>query len=61
MILIQNPNATDVRPLREWNQVGRRVRKGEHGLRIWTPRFRRTPTDHPEITSDDDDTTQVER
>lgn len=43
MILAQNPHATDVRPLREWNRHGRHVRKGEHGIRIWAPRFQRSP------------------
>lgn len=41
MILTQNPDATDVRSLSEWNRNGRYIRKGEHGLKIWAPRFRR--------------------
>lgn len=37
MILAQNEYATDVRPMREWNKVGRHVRRGERGLRIFAP------------------------
>jgi len=47
MILHQYPNASDVRPLSEWNEHGRHVRKGENSIRIWAPRFRRaTTSDH---------------
>jgi len=49
MILQQRPDATDVRPLREWNAAGRRVRKGEHAIRIWAPTFRRP---HPDAEDD---------
>jgi antirestriction protein ArdC len=41
MILAQSPGATDVRPLSAWNEIGRRVRKGERAIRIWAPSFRR--------------------
>lgn len=41
LILQQCPDATDVRSLREWNAAGRRVRKGEHAIRIWAPSIRK--------------------
>jgi hypothetical protein len=41
MITGQCPHARDVRPLSEWNDLGRHVRKGEKAIRIWAPRFRR--------------------
>lgn len=41
MILKQHPGASDVRPLSEWNELGRHVRKGEKAIRIWAPRFQR--------------------
>jgi antirestriction protein ArdC len=33
----QKPNATRVAGLYAWNQLGRKVRKGEHGIRILAP------------------------
>jgi hypothetical protein len=41
LILQQCPDATDVRSLREWNAAGRRVRKGEHSIKIWAPSIRK--------------------
>lgn len=37
MILFQFPEARDVRPLSQWNKVGRSVRKGEKAIRIFGP------------------------
>jgi N-terminal domain of anti-restriction factor ArdC len=37
LIAIQRPDATDVAGFREWISRGRRVRKGEHGIRILAP------------------------
>ncbi|GAA3745246.1 hypothetical protein HDA32_005135 [Spinactinospora alkalitolerans] len=37
MIISQFPDATDVRPLSQWNETGRRVRKGQKGIRIFAP------------------------
>jgi len=48
MILTQCPHARDVRPLSEWNRLGRRVRKGERAIRIFAPRLRRRGPDGAE-------------
>ncbi|KPM55698.1 hypothetical protein ACG83_10465 [Frankia sp. R43] len=37
MILMQCPDATDVRPLKAWNDAGCRMRKGETQIKIWKP------------------------
>lgn len=42
MILMQYPDATDVRPLSTWNAAGCLVRKGERQIKIWAPSRRRT-------------------
>ena len=39
MIAMQNPSATVVGGFRQWKAEGRQVRKGEHGIGIWVPRF----------------------
>lgn len=41
LIAFQNPNATIVGGFRQWLNAGRAVRKGEHGLMIWVPCFRK--------------------
>lgn len=41
MILMQRPEATDVRPLSVWNAAGCRLRKGESQIKIWKPTKRR--------------------
>ena len=35
LILAQHPDATMVAGFRAWQQKGRHVRKGEHGIRIF--------------------------
>ena len=50
LILAQRPTATRVAGLRTWNSLGRRVNKGEHGIRVIVPILRR-----------DDDTDDNER
>lgn len=35
----QLPNATYLAPLKRWNGLGRKVRKGSHAIRIFAPRF----------------------
>ncbi|HEU0089027.1 MAG TPA: hypothetical protein VFQ77_15495 [Pseudonocardiaceae bacterium] len=41
MILQQCPEATDVRPMSEWRQLGYSyMRKGTHKIKIWKPTFR---------------------
>lgn len=42
MILMQRPDATDVRKLSEWNHLKCFVRKDEAAIRIWAPAGRRT-------------------
>ncbi|MBB5429937.1 ArdC-like ssDNA-binding domain-containing protein [Nocardiopsis composta] len=54
LILLQRPDATDVRPIKEWNKAGRRVRKGERGIRILAPcRYRARDDDGNPVTDDD--------
>lgn len=40
LILAQRPDATRVAGLRTWNSLGRRINKGEHGIRIIVPILR---------------------
>lgn len=40
------PTATDVRGFHDWLKVGRCVRKGEHGARIWVPIMRDAVSTH---------------
>ncbi|WP_068927442.1 ImmA/IrrE family metallo-endopeptidase [Planobispora rosea] len=58
MIIRQCPDATDVRPLREWNKAGRRVRKGEHGIRIWAPRMKRAEEEETSGNGENSDPAQ---
>lgn len=37
LIFAANPNATDVASLKKWNGLGRKVKKGEHGIDIFVP------------------------
>ncbi len=39
LVFIQRPDATRVAGLRTWNKLGRRVKKGERGIRIMAPVF----------------------
>ncbi|MDP9870382.1 MULTISPECIES: ArdC family protein [Streptosporangium] len=40
----QMPEATDVRPLSEWNKLGRTVIKGSKSLKVWAPRTKKADT-----------------
>ena len=51
LIAAQRPDATRVAGLRTWNSLGRKVNKGEHGIRIIVP-ITRKHTDEP--TGDDE-------
>ena len=51
LILAQRPDATRVAGLRLWNSLGRRVNRGEHGIKIVVP-ITRKATD--ETTGDDE-------
>lgn len=51
LIAMQRPDATQVASIRTWNQLGRRVRAGEHGIKILVPtpvRIRRDDNDEEE-------------
>ncbi len=39
MIYVQRPTATKVAGMRTWNELGRRVKKGEKGIAIFAPVF----------------------
>jgi len=39
MLAFQKADCTIVAGFRQWKKAGRIVRKGEHGLGIWIPRF----------------------
>lgn len=37
LIALQCPSATQVAGMRAWEAMGRRIKRGEHGIRIWAP------------------------
>lgn len=43
LIIAQRPDATMVAGYRKWQQMGRQVMRGERGISIITPRFRKEP------------------
>jgi len=45
MLIFQRGDATIVGGVRQWNTVGRKVKKGEHGSYIWVPMGRRETDD----------------
>src|SRR5436190_21057650 len=45
LILQQRPDATRVASFRTWQSLGRFVRRGEHGIRIFVPVWPRRPRD----------------
>ncbi|MFI6495972.1 ImmA/IrrE family metallo-endopeptidase [Nonomuraea typhae] len=42
MIMMQLPEATDVRPYSAWQEVGRYAAKGSKALKIWAPMIRKS-------------------
>jgi hypothetical protein len=48
-ILIHRPDASQVAGLRRWNQMGRRVRKGERGIPILVPLLKKVEEDGVEV------------
>ena len=58
LILAQRPEATRVAGYREWQRLGRQVTKGEKGIKIIAPTFRRQEHDddpiQPETVARDD-------
>lgn len=55
LILTQRPDATRIAGLRTWNSLGRRINKGEHGIRIIVPITRHDP----DTTTGDDDKQRI--
>jgi hypothetical protein len=53
MIMAQCPEATDVRPLSEWNAAGYRMRTGTHQIKIWKPVTRSSAPAKAEATGED--------
>jgi antirestriction protein ArdC len=51
LIAAQRPDATRVAGYRAWAQLGRQVRKGEHGISILAPVLRRTDPNTAEPTA----------
>ena len=45
LIYLQRPDATRVAGYKRWRDLGRQVRRGEEGLRIFAPRFRKVRRD----------------
>ena len=52
LILMQRPQATDVRGYRAWQHAGHQVRKGEKGIAIWAPCGTRQSADSPVLEPD---------
>jgi antirestriction protein ArdC len=53
LITLQRPDATRVAGIRTWNDLGRRVTKGEHGIAILAPcLYRRDADDAPPSDAD---------
>lgn len=48
LISVQFPEASQVAGYRQWQALGRQVKKGEKGIVIMAPRFRRDPDDPDE-------------
>lgn len=57
LITEQCPDATDVRPMGEWNRAGRHIRKGEKAIKILAPLRYRTD---PETDDDTDSATHTD-
>ena len=53
LIRAQCPDATAVLGFRQWEALGRHVRRGEHGLRIFAPVTRRIERDDPDTGETD--------
>ncbi len=53
MILMQRPNATRVAGFRQWEKLGRHVKKGEKGIGIFAPMVYRNKDESNDTMSDD--------
>lgn len=45
LIYLQKQNATMVAGIKKWNEMGRKVKKGEKGIRILVPFYKKEPLD----------------
>src|SRR6266702_3126271 len=54
LIASQKPDATNVAGIYTWNQLGRRVRKGEKGIMIFAPMISKKRRQQSEAESDSD-------
>lgn len=54
MIMMQKPDASLVQGFTAWKKMGRSVRKGEKGIRIWAPQFSSRKADENEEEDNDD-------
>ena len=54
LILAQNPEATHVAGYRTWQSIGRQVRKGERGIRIFGGRDVRETVENPKTGEDEE-------
>lgn len=48
LIMVQQPEATLVNAYDRWKQLGRQVKKGEHGIKIFYPTFRKIEESDPD-------------
>lgn len=49
MIMSQRPDASSVNSYNRWRELGRQVKKGERGIAIWAPTFRKGDDDEHEL------------
>ncbi len=61
LIYIQKPDATSVAGIKVWNELGRRVKKGQNGIMIFAPTFRSLRNKKPrnDITESEEDEAAV--
>ena len=57
LIFMQHPEATRVASVKTWNEMGRHVRKGEHGIKVLVP----TPVKVKDSEDDSDEEKKVMR
>ena len=61
LILAQYPHATRVAGIKTWNSLGRRVRPGERGIKIFAPTIRKVTVRVEEVDPETGETRVVER
>lgn len=60
LIWSQKPDATLLAGMKAWNEMGRRVKKGEKGIAIYAPRFRKVKEVREEVDPDTQETRTIE-